>query len=104
MGVQKKRDVVCVLEGQDVVEDTHGQLGEPRSYVRYEVACPLCQGAHTHRLPCHKRRKVADDTLPFLGAWLVAASRFSTRTEHMAFQPNKEDIQAYSAKLNAAAP
>ena len=83
--------MVDMLEGQPVSEEVHGTPGAAGYYKRVSVTCPF----HSERgMPlCRIRRNVGarqiatlgvHEPLAFIGALLVDADRFDTRSDHMA--------------------
>ena len=97
--------MVDMLEGQPVSEEVHGTPGAAGYYKRVSVTCPV----HSERgMPlCRIRRSVGakqiatlgvHEPLAFIGAWLADASRFATRSDHMAFKPSAAQTRAYAER------
>jgi len=85
--------IIDCVEGQPVRVEEHGVDGMPGYYRRVIVTCPWHTG-HGQQ-PCRLRRNTGHrqtaalgmkEPLAYLGAWLVAGSKFSSREDHARFQ------------------
>ena len=92
-----------------VSEEWHGIMGQPGSYRRYKVRCPLSTSAHKCKSGCQKTRTWGSaqkrpgdlgqyEPLAYLGAWLDMRDSYSTQRDHVAFQPSAEQTRAYAQR------
>jgi len=102
---------VCFLEGVPVYEEEHGKFGDRSRYQRYSVTCTASD--HSGGRACAKKRNAHPaqtaalgdmEPLAYLGAWLRAAGKCTSRAEHMAHKPSPRDVAAYAAEMSWARP
>ena len=81
--------------------------GMPGYYRRVIVTCPWHTG-HAQP-PCKLRRNTGHrqtvvlgvkEPLAYLGAWLVAGSKFSSREDHARFKPSATQTREYATSRN----
>ncbi len=95
------REAMDVVEGMDIVEDTHGAPGEAGYYRRFVIKCPMLTCGHPG---CEKKRGTGTqqtkafgemEPLGYLGAWARRASAFESRSSHVAYNPTRDDVETY---------
>ena len=92
-----------LLEGSEVYHESHGVVGQPNSYRRLVVICPL---HGDKKRPCKKTRSFGvrsgaaselGDLEPyaFLGAWLAAGRACVAKEEHKCQTPAAAEVREY---------
>ena len=86
-----------------VASDSWGVLGQPGSYRRYKVKCPVHQKCETSRSFSDRLAKPSglgdQEPLFFLAVWLKRAVDYTTTAEHKKFKPTPEDTIAYAGEV-----
>ena len=97
---RQARAVVDCVEGVQVTQDTHSEVGAPDYYERFCVQCPIA----SHGSQCAKRRNIgiaqtahfgAKEPLAFLGVWLRKGASCSDRVSHIACRPTLSEVEQY---------
>ena len=101
--VGAERPLPFWIEGCRVrAESQHGSDVRTQFYSRIGVVCPCDE--HKGRPPCKKQRNLGlaqcaalgvFEPCAFLGARLVARSRFATKADHQKHIPTAADVEAY---------
>ena len=91
--------------GCPVANDCHGALGQPGSYRRYKVKCPLHKGCHTSRSFSEKLAKPSglgdQEPLVFIAVWLKRAADFD-KPAHKAYKPTPAETVAYAKEVGVS--
>ena len=106
---KRKREMVCILEGQPIFKEVHLEPGQRGHYVRLIAPCMYGESSHRDcQNPenlCEKKRSISEnltraigdkEPLAYLGCWLQAAALCKDKAEHMAYKPYAWDIRAYA--------